>query len=277
MREEETTFQECIDSHVHLDMPAFDEDREEVIQRAHENGISQMITIGCGLPSSKAATKIAEEHPSIFAAIGVHPHDAEEATQEELDGLEKLLHESPKVVGIGEVGLDYHYMNSPKEAQQKIFRHFIRLSLKTGYPLVIHSREAEEDTLKILDEERQGQPLKGVIHCFSGSLEFAQRCLDMGFYISIPGIITFSKGLRKVVKQLPLSKLLVETDGPYLAPVPYRGRRNEPAFVLETAKKVAQTLQLPLEEVLQQTVHNTRTLFNLPDNSQNTKNNSSQA
>ena len=263
MSKESSSIEECIDSHLHLDMSAFDHDRDNVIARGLDAGVVQMITIGCGLASSLRAIELAHEYPFIFATVGVHPHDAASANAEELEGIEKLLSE-PKVVGIGEVGLDYHYMNSPKEAQQEIFRYFIRLALQSGYPLIIHSRDAEEDTLRILEEERQNQQIKGVIHCFNGSQNFAEKCLEMGFYLSVPGIITFSKALKKIIKKVPLSKLLIETDAPYLAPKPHRGNRNEPAYVTETGHKLAKILDVSSSELFKETTNNTRHLFGLP-------------
>ncbi|MBU50443.1 MAG: hypothetical protein CL920_17330 [Deltaproteobacteria bacterium] len=255
-----------IDSHLHLDMEPFDADRDEAIARAADGGVSQMITIGCGLASSHRAIAIAEAHQNVFVAVGVHPHSAAEATEEELEGLEGLL-SHPKVVGIGEVGLDFFYMNSPKEDQLRVFRHFARLSMRTGMPLVIHTRDAEEETIELLEEVREGKPFCGVIHCFSGSANLAERCLEMGFYLSIPGIVTFSKSLKRVVKKLPLDRLLVETDAPFLAPKPHRGKRNEPAFVVETARAVAKLLGVSLEEVVAKTSENTRALFGLREES----------
>lgn len=252
-----------IDSHVHLDFDKFDSDRSEVIARAHSADVQTMITIGCRLDSCKKAIAIAEQNPSVFATVGVHPHQAAETDDEEMAAIEDLLNH-PKVVGLGETGLDYFYMNSPQETQLKVFRQHIKLSQKTDMPLIIHTRDAEEDTIRLLQEEYNGTPYKGVIHCFTGSLHLAQECMDLGFYISISGIATFVKSLQKVIKQLPLERLLVETDAPYLAPAPHRGERNEPAYVRHTAQKLADLFDLPLSEFAQHTTSNTKTLFNLP-------------
>lgn len=252
-----------IDSHVHLDFDKFDQDRDAVIERAHAANVQTMITIGCRLPSCKKAIAIAEQNPSIYATVGVHPHQAAETDDEELGEIEALL-QHPKVVGLGETGLDYFYMNSPKEVQLDVFRKHIQLSQRSDMPLIIHTRDAEDDTIRLLQEEHNGKPYKGVIHCFTGSLELAQTCMDLGFYISISGIATFVKSLQKVIKQLPVERLLVETDAPYLAPVPHRGERNEPAYVRHTAEKLAGLFDLPLSTFASHTTANTRTLFNLP-------------
>jgi TatD DNase family protein len=251
-----------IDSHLHLDFDDFQSDLEMILQRAQQAGVVQMISIGCRPDSSRRAIALAEAHDCIFATAGVHPHQAAETNDDELLELEEMF-AHPRVVGLGECGLDYFYMNSPKEIQQDVFRKQIRLSLKHDLPIIIHTRDAEEDTLAILREEAP-DGLRGVIHCFSSTLPFAEACLEMGLYISVSGLITFVKSLQKVVKQLPLERLLVETDSPYLAPVPHRGARNEPAYVYHTAAKCAGLFGLSLEEFVSHTTSNTRTLFGLP-------------
>jgi TatD DNase family protein len=252
-----------IDTHLHLDSKSFSEDLDQVIARARQAGVKQMITIGCGAASSRRAIQIAEAHEDIFVAVGVHPHDAAQSSEEEIAILRDLA-SHPKVVAIGETGLDYHYMNSPKDIQQASFRRCLRLALETKLPFSIHTREAEEDTLQILEEEGGAQPMNGLIHCFSGTLPFAERCLAMGLYLSIPGIVSFAKDYQAVVKQLPLSRLVIETDAPFLAPHPFRGRRNEPAYTRQTARHLATLLNLPPHEVAAQTTRNAQTLFRLP-------------
>ncbi len=255
-----------IDSHVHLDYDTFDSDRQDVIDRAHEAGVHTMITIGCRLPSIHRAIQIAERHPSIYAAIGIHPHQAAETNPDEMRTIQSLL-KHPKVVGVGETGLDYFYQKSPQEIQRQVFRQSIQISQQSELPLIIHTRDAEEDTLRLLREEHSGSPYRGVIHCFTSTLPFAEACIEMGFYLSISGIATFAKSLQKVIKQLPLHRLLVETDAPYLTPVPHRGERNEPAYVRHTAQKLADLFKMPLDELASQTTANTRALFQLPHNS----------
>lgn len=258
-----TTSLGLIDSHLHLDVEAFHEDREDVIVRAKEAGVEALVCIGTGLASTKRAIALAETHPMIFATTGTHPHQAGQTTPEEIAAMRELL-EHPRVVGAGEVGLDYFYMKSPKEVQIDVFRQWIRISQETQMPLIIHTRDAEEDTLRLFREESNGEPYRGVIHCFSGSLSFAEACIEMGFYISLSGIVTFAKSLQKIVKRLPPERLLIETDAPYLAPAPHRGKRNEPAFVRDTAVKVAKVLGMELEALAEITAANTRTLFSLP-------------
>lgn len=252
-----------IDSHVHLDFSKFDNDRELVIARAQQADVKRMITIGCGIDSSRRAIQIAENNPSVYAAIGVHPHQAGETNPEEIAAIRSLL-SHPKVVGVGETGLDYHYMNSPKEVQLDVFRQFIRISQAEDLPLIIHTREAEEDTLRLLQEESTGVPYRGVMHCFTGTKPFADACIALGFYISISGIATFVPSLQEIIKTLPLDRLLVETDAPYLAPAPHRGKRNEPAYVRHTAQTLARLFDISLAELSQQTTANTQTLFRLP-------------
>ncbi|MCB9637590.1 MAG: TatD family hydrolase [Myxococcales bacterium] len=252
-----------IDTHMHLDQEPFDQDREEVLSRARKAGVQQMITIGCGLASSQQAVLLAEQNDDIFATVGVHPHDAGTTSEEEFAALEALA-KHPKVVAIGEIGLDYFYMNSPKETQLEVFRRYLALAQSLELPFIIHTRDAEEDTLVLFEEAAQRGPLRGVIHCFSGTLPFAERCLEMGLYLSIPGMITFVSSIKKVVKALPLERLFVETDSPYLAPTPFRGQRNEPAFVRQTALALADLLQVSPQIVAETTTRNAQQLFGLP-------------
>ena len=258
-----------IDSHAHLDAKAFDSDRPEVIQRAWEAGLGAVITVAVGedLSEIEAAVALAGEHENVFATVGVHPHDARKI-EPGWYGQIKALARHPKVVGIGETGLDHHYMHSPKAAQREAFEKFLRMGRETGLPVVIHTREADEETLSVLREAREegGEPLSGVVHCFSGDYALARQVLDLGLHISFTGVITFPKAepLREVVKKIPLEKVLLETDCPYLAPAPFRGRRNEPARVVHVAETVAEVLGRPIEEVARITTGNAVRLFRLP-------------
>lgn len=252
-----------IDTHLHLDQKPFARDREAVLERARRAGVKQMITIGCGVASSQAALQIAEQHDDIFVAVGIHPHDAGTSAEADVLALEQIA-KHPKVVAIGETGLDYFYMHAPKETQQRMFRRCLELAGSLDLPFVIHSRDAEEDTVALLEEFAQKRPLRGVIHCFSGTLSFAQRCLSLGLYLSIPGMITFVSTVKRVVRELPLERLLIETDAPYLAPAPFRGQRNEPAYVRQTALALAELLQTPPHVVASITTRNAQQLFGLP-------------
>jgi len=248
-----------VDSHCHLDDPRLNPLLPDLLLRAKNRGVSTFLTISTRLDTMPPLLKIAEGDPQIFATVGVHPHEVEE---EGVPPVEALLAfaQDPKVVGLGETGLDYYYEHSPRDLQQQSFRNHIEAQKQTGLPLIVHVRDAEEDVLRILKEHG---PLTGVIHCFSGSAAFAVAALDLGFYISISGIVTFPKAqdLRDIVKTVPLERLLVETDAPYLAPVPHRGRDNEPAFVVDTAIQVAALKGVDLETIAQQTSHNFFTLF----------------
>jgi TatD DNase family protein len=257
-----------IDSHAHLDAQAFDPDRNEMIQRAWQAGLRAIVTVGVGrdLSEIEGALTLAGEHQAVFATVGVHPHDAKNIKAEWYDQIEKLARHS-KVVGIGETGLDYHYMNSPKAAQRQAFERFLRIGRALDLPVVIHTREADEDTVSVLREAREasGRPLCGVVHCFSGDYPLARQVLDMGLHISFTGIITFPKAdlLRGVLKKIPLERVLLETDCPYLAPMPFRGKRNEPARVVQVAETVATVLGRPVEEVARITTQNVVRLFRL--------------
>ncbi len=226
-----------VDSHCHLDFPDFTIEREAVVARARTAGVTTILTIGTRLDEFQDVRAIAESDPDIWCSVGAHPHEAADHADLLPEHLVALT-AHPKVVGIGETGLDFHYDLSPRDAQERVFRAHIAASRATGLPLIIHAREADHEIAGILDEER---PPPGVLHCFSSGRALAEAALALGFYISISGIVTFKNadGLRAIVQDLPLDRLLVETDSPYLAPVPYRGRRNEPAFVKATAAAVA--------------------------------------
>jgi len=253
-----------IDSHCHLDMEAYEKDLDEIIDRAFQEGVSEIITIGINKTSSEKAVQLAEQYSSVYAAVGVHPHDASRVNKKDFDAIAGLAaHE--KVVGYGEIGLDYAKFYSPKDVQQEVFSLQLSMAKELKLPVIIHDRDAHEDTLRIL-KQYAPFPAGGVMHCFSGDTAFARQVVDFGFYISIPGIVTFknAKELQRVVCELPLQSILIETDGPFLAPVPYRGKRNMPVFLLHTAEKIAELRCTTLAVVANQTTSNTRTLFNLP-------------
>jgi TatD DNase family protein len=252
-----------IDTHAHLDSGQFAADREAVIARADENGISHILTIGCDLVSSTASVEIAAAHPTVYAAVGIHPHDAGEADTAGLAELRRLANE-PKVVAIGEIGLDFYRDRSPREVQRQSFRQQIRLAREVGLPVIVHDREAHDEVLQILRGERASE-VGGVLHCFSGDIAMARDCLELGFYISFPGTITYPKNeaAREVVRAMPIDQMLVETDCPYLAPQACRGRRNEPAFVRHTAEAIAQIKGLTIEDVARITTLNAFNLFGI--------------
>ena len=230
-----------VDSHCHLDFDVFDEDRSETIQRARDAGVAAMVTICTRVTKFEEICAIAETDDNIWCSVGIHPHQAEEepvVTVEDL--VSRATH--PKVIAIGETGLDYYYDNSPRELQETSFRTHIAASRETGLPLIVHTRDADEDMAEILEDEMEKGAFPGVLHCFSSGRRLAERALDIGFYISLSGIVTFknAQDLRDIVKDVPVDRILVETDAPFLAPIPNRGKRNEPAFVADTAARVAE-------------------------------------
>ena len=258
-----------IDSHCHIDGAEYDADRDEVIARALAAGVTTMLNVGTGDPHSGAferAVDLAEKHEDIYAAMGVHPHDAklfdEAAEQKILD----LVKQSRRVIAWGEIGLDYHYDNSPRGVQREVFRRQLRLARSARLPVVIHSREADDDTIAILGEELSGYDRGGVMHCFGGSVAMARAAIELGFFISFAGNLTFKKAesLREVARQLPLDRLMIETDCPYLTPAPFRGKRNEPARVVETARCLAELHGRELEDIGRITSENFVTLFGVP-------------
>ena len=251
-----------VDSHCHLDFNDFEEDFEEVLNRAKENGVTTILNAGNNINELEQQLELSEKYPFIYTAVGVHPHNASEYKDIKAeDFIAQTKHK--KVVGIGECGLDYYYDYSPKEEQVKVFVEQIRAAQQTGLPLIIHTRDADEDTIEILKEEYKKAPFSGEIHCFSSSKKLAEFALSIGFYLSASGIITFNKSndLRDIFAEVPLDRLLVETDAPFLAPIPMRGRRNEPSFVLHTAEKLAQIKDISLEELAQITSDNFFKLF----------------
>ena len=258
-----------VDSHCHVDGAEFDADRDEVIARAENAGVKMMLTVGTGEPQSgnfERAVALAEKHANIFAAVGVHPHDAKTFDAEAENQLKNLVKSSKKVVAWGEIGLDFYYKHSPKNVQEDVFRKQIRIAKNLDLPIIIHSREADAETVGILTEECSEKDFRGgVMHCFGGTAEAAQTLMEIGFLISFAGNVTFKKAenLRDAARVVPLDKLLIETDCPYLAPVPFRGKRNEPIFVTETAKFLAEFYGVELGELANQTTRNFLTLFKI--------------
>jgi TatD DNase family protein len=254
-----------IDSHAHLEMPEFEKDLEDVIRRAASSGVEYIFTVGTEKRDWRRALEIAKSHANIYAILGVHPHNAKEIDDETYPTLKKLCQEQ-KVRAYGEIGLDFFRKLSPQGLQTKRFREQIGLARELGLPIVVHDRDAHRETLEILRSEK-AEECGGIIHCFSGDDEMAEACLEMGFYISIPGSITFKNAgtFQEVVRKLPLESLLVETDAPFLAPVPFRGKRNEPGYVRYTAQKVAELKKVSLERVAEVTTENALRVFRLKD------------
>ncbi len=251
-----------IDSHCHLNFPDFKNDLETVITRARENGISVMQTICTEVEEFEEVHAIAERHDGIYCSVGVHPNESGIKQPADLQYLlDKTRH--PKVTGIGETGLDYHYENSDRRIQQTSFRIHIDAARKSGLPLIVHTRDADEDTIAILEEEMQKGRFTGVIHCFTSSRKLAEKAIELGFYISLSGIISFknAQDIRDTVKILPQDRLLIETDAPFLAPLPHRGKRNEPAFVHHTNAKLAEILERKEEDCAALTAANFFRLF----------------
>jgi TatD DNase family protein len=257
-----------IDSHAHIDGSEFDLDRELVVERARAAGVMTILNVGTGDPHSDAlerAIHLGEENSSIYTAIGTHPHDARHYDDLAEHKTKNLINQHSRIVAWGEIGLDFHYDNSPRDVQMAVFARQVRCADELGLPVIIHTREAETETIEILKSEYATALRRGVFHCFSGSLELAKAALDLGFLISFSGILTFKKAddLRAIAKYVPLDRLLIETDCPFLAPVPFRGKRNEPAFVIEVARCVANLRELDLEEIGRITATNFTRLFNL--------------
>ena len=256
-----------IDSHAHIDGPEFDKDRDEIIQRAHDAGVETIIVIGSGdtIDVAHRALTLAKTQNNLFATVGIHPHDAVSIKQPWWDEFEQLALD-PKVVGIGETGLDYHYDHSPREIQQDVFRRFIDLSQRCNKPVICHVRDAHDDAIKIL-RECNVPAQKAVIHCFTGTPEQATAYVDMGYYISFSGIVTFqgknANPIREAVSVTPHDRLLLETDCPYLSPHPQRGKRNEPAFMVHTAQVVAKHANISIQALAEITTANAKTFFSL--------------
>lgn len=253
-----------IDSHCHLDGGRFAEDREAVIERALAAGVKLMLAIGTGEgpPDLEVALRLAEQYPFFYATAGVHPHDAAKWTDDCIPQLRSIL-QHRKVVGLGEIGLDYHYDFSPRDVQQQVFASQLQIAGQAGKPIIIHAREAWPDIFALLEQHWVPAGLPGIMHCFTGGPAEAERSLAMGFLISFSGIVTYSKApdVQEAAQVTPLDRMLVETDSPYLAPLPHRGKRNEPAFVVETVRKIAELKQISFEEVAAATTANFLRLF----------------
>ena len=252
-----------VDSHCHLDFDVFDEDRQETIQRARDAGVATMVTICTHVTRFNRIRAIAAADANIWCTVGIHPHQAEE---EPVVSVEDLVSRAahPEVVGIGETGLDYYYDNSPRDLQQTSFRTHVAAARETGLPLIVHTRDADGDMADILEDEMGKGAFPGVLHCFSSGRRLAERALDIGFYISLSGIVTFknAQDLRDIAQDVPVDRILVETDSPFLAPIPNRGRRNEPSFVVDTAAKVAELKGLDYEALSMASTENFFRLFN---------------
>jgi TatD DNase family protein len=257
-----------VDSHAHIDGPEFDADREEVIERAHQAGVSAILNVGTGDPHSGAferAIELGKSHESIYTAIGTHPHDARLYNDEAEERTKSLIQGGERVVAWGEIGLDFHYDNSPREVQVAVFKRQLHAARDLNLPVIIHTREAETETIEILKSDYDGADRRGVFHCFSGSEDLARRALEVGFMISFSGIVTFKKAdeLRNIARLVPLDRLLIETDCPYLTPVPYRGKRNEPAYVVEVGRCLAGLHGLEIEQLAHVTTENFMRFFSL--------------
>jgi TatD DNase family protein len=252
------------DSHAHLDMEAFDPDRDAVLARAVEGAVSRIVTVGIDVESSTAAIELARKYDFVHAAAGLHPHGADQFDQTDLEEIARLASE-PGIVAWGEIGLDYFKNYSSREAQVKVFTRQLEMAHELGLPVIIHDREAHQDVLTALQRMGKGE-MKGVIHCYSGDMELAEAFMELGYYISIPGTVTYKKAslVRSVAREMPLHSMLIETDCPFLAPVPRRGKRNEPLFVAYTAQKIARLRGISADEVAETTSDNAGRLFRIP-------------
>ena len=257
---------DLIDSHAHIDFPQFAEDRDAMLQRAREAGVNTLLAIGTGPGPEKldAALPYAEKYEWIYTSIGIHPHEAKDAKTQHFHELARLA-QHPKVIAWGEIGLDYFYDHTPRDLQANVFRGQMELAHAAKLPVIIHCRDAWDDCLDMLDRHWKPTGLGGILHCFSGTLGHARRGLDLGFLISFAGNSTYPKAqnIRDVAKELPLENILIETDAPFLAPQPYRGKRNEPAYVAEVAKTLANVRNLPPEEIAATTASNFRQFFGI--------------
>lgn len=254
-----------IDTHCHLDMQQYCNDLNEILDQAKRHNIHSIITIGIDEKSSEQAVKLAHQYEMVFAAVGIHPHDVDRVSSTTLDFISRLALDNPsQVVGYGEIGLDYMKKYSSPDAQRKQFQAQLALAKELHLPIIVHDRDAHEDTLAILTQEAPFD-YGGVMHCFSGNYTFAKQIIDLGLHISIPGIVTFKKSqeLQEVASRIPLSSMLLETDGPFLAPEPWRGKRNEPYYILYTAEKIAQLRNIDIDDLARQTTLNAQSLFQL--------------
>lgn len=257
-----------VDSHCHIDGEAFDADRDEIVQRAKDAGVKAMLNIGTGNPHDgeiEKAVRVAEQYDNVFAAVGVHPHDAKLYDDEAENILVNLVKNSEKVIAWGEIGLDYYYDHSPREVQREVFIRQIRKARELDLPIIIHSRDADDETVEILTEECSYENFRGIMHCFGGTAKMAEDLLKVGFLISFAGNVTFKKAenLREAARVVPLDKLLIETDCPFLTPIPFRGKRNEPSYVVHTAQFLADFYQINLETIAENSTRNFTNLFKL--------------
>lgn len=258
-----------VDSHCHIDGEAFDDDRDEIVRRAKDAGVKAMLNIGTGNPHNgeiKKAVEVAEKYENIFASVGVHPHDAKEYDDKAENHLIDLVKASEKIIAWGEIGLDFFYDNSPHEIQIEVFRRQIRVAKNLNLPIIIHSRDADAETVEILTEECAGENFRGgIMHCFGGTAEMAESLIKIGFLISFAGNVTFKKAenLRDAARVVPLDKLLIETDCPFLTPIPFRGKRNEPSFVVHTARFLADFYEIALEDLARATTRSFLSFFDL--------------
>jgi TatD DNase family protein len=252
-----------VDSHVHLDDKKFDDDREALIERFEESGLAYVLHSAYDLQSSIKAVNASEKYDRIYASVGYHPHDVKDLTYDTLEVI-KSLTKKDKVVAVGEIGLDYYYDNSPRDIQKKWFREQVRMARDLDMPYIIHDRDAHGDVLEIVKDEKYSNT-RGILHCFSGSVELAREYVKLGFLISLAGPVTFknAKKAKEVAREIPLEHLLIETDCPYLTPVPYRGKRNEPAYVRYVAEEIARIKEIPYEEVADATTENFIRIFNI--------------
>jgi TatD DNase family protein len=261
-----------VDSHAHLDSKPYAADLDAVIERALDNGVGHILTVGCDLESSRASVDLALRYDNVYASIGIHPHDASTVSNALVDELARMIEAVDKVVAVGETGLDFYRDRSPRDLQEAAFRSHIQLAKATGKPLIIHDRDAHDDVVRIMQEENAGDA-GGVLHCFSGDLDMARKCVAMGFYISFAGPLTYPKNdaLRNIARTLPIDVMLVETDSPYLAPQNWRGKRCEPAYIRSTAEKLAEVKGLTLEDVARITSLNAWRLFGIGEVDQSTR------
>lgn len=257
-----------VDSHAHIDGAEYDADRDEVVERARAAGVVNILNVGTGDPHSgslERAIEVAKKYEGVYAAVGVHPHDAKLYDEKAAERLRKLLHESQRVIALGEIGLDFHYDHSPREVQREVFIRQLRMAREESLPVIIHSRSADDETVEILRDEWAGAPRGGIMHCFGGTVQMALQVLELGFYVSFAGNVTFKKAenLREAARVVPLNRLLIETDCPYLTPVPFRGRRNEPARVVEVARGLAELHDMEAVEIGRITTENFMRFFKL--------------
>jgi TatD DNase family protein len=257
-----------IDSHAHIDGPEYDADRDEVIERARAAGVTTILNIGTGDPHSgslERAVGVAEKYDGVYAAVGVHPHDAKLFDERAAELIRNLIRNHQRVIALGEIGLDYHYEHSPRDVQRDVFIKQLRMAREEGVPVIIHSRAADDETIEILTTEWNNVASGGIMHCFGGTPQMAKDVLELGFFVSFAGNVTFKKAenLREAARHVPLDRLLIETDCPYLTPVPFRGKRNEPARVIEVARCLAELHDKTVDEIGQITAQNFTCLFKL--------------